>query len=351
MIDYIIKNYDKIILKSNVFAGESQEIEDEIKNISWETFPHGKSVDKIVGGVDGSINYVEYKGTMFVVANAEVVALTNNGLFRAVASGFADIIVPYWLPRERSRLYMETLEYKVALKALKENEDMVVLFDGSLLNSMPRLPREYLVRSSKELKYIEEAFEERLREVGKNVDLVSREIAMEILGRSDENANHKILTVEILELLSTLSLILDPKYAGRILWVAKNSTDNSVFHKTIADIAVLERYTVGPGFYVAGSSRLKGYQFFRTFDKIERVPVFVYYARLDQGGPVLRIEAPYISAKEIGEYLALVSSISAGGYPYVLRVAHRDVIVRNSDVKTLASMLGLEILGKVRGYL
>ncbi|RLE60678.1 MAG: hypothetical protein DRJ35_02575 [Thermoprotei archaeon] len=351
VIDYVIKNYDRIIAKSKIFAGEELEIEDEIKNIPWEMFSHKTVTDKIVGGVDGSVNYIEYKGTMFTVANAEVIVLADEGLLRVDASGFADIIVPYWLPKERSKLYMEILEYKTALKALKENKDIVVLFDGSLLHSMPRMPRRYFTYSTKDIRYIEETFGERFREAEENVDVISREIVMEMLERDGENINHRILTIEIFELLSTLSLLLDPEFAGRILWVAKNSTDNSVFHKTIADIAILERYTIGPGFYTAGSSYLKGLEFFEIFDKIRRVPIFVYYARLDEKGPVLRVEAPYISEKEIKEYLALMSSISAGGYPYVLRVAHRDVIVRNNDVKALAGMLGLDVLGKVRGYL
>ncbi len=349
VLDYVSKNYEKILNKIATLSGDSVIEEDQIRNIDWEYIPAPSREIKNVAGVDGSVNYIEYRGTMFTVANAEVVALKDQGIVRLEAAGFADLISPYWLPRERSKLYMEILEYRTALSSLLANKDIILLFDGSLLNSIPHLPRRYFIPFSDDIKAVEEMFSERFLDSRLKPDVYSREIILEQL--ESQHAHNKILTIEVLELLCVLKNLLNIELAGRVFWIAKNSTDNTLFKKPVSDVAILDRVTAGRGFIPVGSARLHGLEFFEVFEYLKRIPIFVYYARLEDDGPVLRIEAPYVPKNEIGEVLSLLSSISPAGYPYVLRVAHRDVVIRNSDVKVLAGMLGLNILGKVRGYL
>ncbi len=342
IVDYISRNRNTILS----FISQLESYEEELPEIDWRFLPSSTWPGPIVG-VDGSVNSIEYKGCLFMVADAEAVA-SNNGLSRVAAGGFADFLLPYWLPRERSRVYMSILELYVALQALEKLRNALVLMDGSLLNIFPKSLRRYY-SSSLAREYEHQVSLSPCREY---CDSSVRELVKGLANEPlpSEEIRRRAATLELIELLKVLYVILK-RHGGRIAWIAKNSTDTTLFKKSLSDIAVLERTTKGRGYTPAGTSLLEPPPGAEASSFLGGVPVNVYYVRLNEEGPVLRLEAPFMGEDTAKHVMGSLTRVSAAGYPYVLRRAHRDVIVRKKDIETLARLLGLKLVTPARWYL
>ncbi len=342
IIEYISRNRDSIL--SYILPRDEEG--EELPRVEWGFLPQAGLPGPIVG-VDGSVNAIEYKGCLFVVANAEAVA-TLDGAARIAAGGFADFLLPYWLPRERSRTYMSILELRVALHALEALRDSIVLMDGSLLNLFPKSLRRYYSPG------IAAEYEDRVDvspcrgPCDSAVRGIVRGLAKEDI--ETQKARRMVASLELVELAVLLREILE-RHRGRVIWIAKNSTDNSLFKRPLSDIAVLERFTRGRGYVYAGTSQLEPPRGTRASDFLSGVDVYVYYARLGERGPVLRIEAPYMEEERARRVIGGLSAVSPAGYPYVLRRAHRDVVVRKGDIGRVAKLLGLNLVTPSRWYL
>lgn len=342
ILEYVSRNREKILSTVSSVAEDDA----ELPEVDWRFLPEA-SWPGPVAGVDGSVNFIEYKGCLFTVADAEAVK-AENGAERLAAAGFADFMLPYWLPRERARTYMSILELRSALHVLENVKNSLVLMDGSLLNAFPKSLRRYYSPS------LAPEFSDKI-EVDTCLPYCDSAARLLVKGlasedKPSEETRREAATLEILELTYLLYKILHD-FGGRIVWVAKNSTDNSLFKKPVSDIAVLERTTVGRGYVDAGEAYLeppRGTPYSRF---LEKVPVHVYYARLRGGGPVLRFEIPFTGEKAAARIIGGLRPVSAAGYPYVLRLAHRDVIVRKKDIETIAGILGLKIVLAARWYL
>ncbi len=343
IVDYVLRNRERIL---SPITGEVDEA--ELPSIEWRFYPLRRG--GVFTGVDGSVNYAEYKGCLFAVVNAEAVTV-SQGVRRAAAGGFADFILPYWLPRERAKTYMSILEARVAAEALSNNRDTIMLMDGSLLNAFPKALRRYY-RSRVAAEYegrVYEGLEGGCRGV---CDSVVREYVRGIAGeeKSGEDVKSVVASLELAELTASLSYLVE-KYSGRILWVAKNSTDNSLFRRGVSDIVVLDHLTRGRGYLPVGKARVDPPRGLEASKKLMDTDIHVYYVRLAEGGPVLRVEAPGVDEKTAVKLFGLLADVSPAGYPYVLRVAHRDVIVRRRDLESIAGLLGLEVLTAARWFL
>lgn len=299
-------------------------------------------------GIDGGVNYREFKGYAIIVVDAEAIFLDEGKVMHEYRAGFADIIAPYWLPVERSRMYMNILELRLALKSLNHQNNTLILLDGSLSNMLPKVQSRYLPSFSETMmlydKYINifrESIEDGI------LDVVSRDISFDVfLSKKDEDirmAQRLALYIEILEYMVCFSAVLNPRFSGRIISIAKNSSSRRLFRSNISDIGLLEYLTRGRGYLREGIITLaeKG-GYLPLYNKVSRVPIAVYYARLEENGPVLRIEIPYEkSTKDSIKIISSLSSISAGGYPYPLRLAHEEVSVKDKDLEDIIRVMGI----------
>ena len=93
--------------------------------------------------------------------------------------------------------------------------------------------------------------------------------------------------------------------------------------------------------YVPINERLK--REFPILDDFFRDLTFtVFYARMKDRKNMLKFELPRrVDEKEIESIIASIKNINVEGYPYILRKAHRDVIIRNADIERMVSMFGL----------
>jgi hypothetical protein len=72
--------------------------------------------------------------------------------------------------------------------------------------------------------------------------------------------------------------------------------------------------------------------------------VTISYARLSDGGPLLKIEVPGVcSEDEMRDVVAKLSSVSPAGYPVPLLVAHNSAKLRAITLKRALSLLGIRL--------
>ncbi|RLE98772.1 MAG: hypothetical protein DRJ96_00095 [Thermoprotei archaeon] len=305
--------------------------------ITWHSFNDVDNNDYLFVGVDGSRNMILYRGYALYAVAAESVLARHGRVEVCRRAADVDILIPYWLPEERIRLYMSILELRLALKALRDLKGCVVVLDGSLISMLVR-PWKY--GGAAHIKYLDTSAHERILDSVKRGELcvASKEIVEEMVEERRE-VREEALAVEYLEYLTLMYEVLREQ-EGEVAAIAKQSEAHGLAGG-LPDVALYEHYTRGPGYAPGGEvalARLKGslpayWEFFRG------LKLTVAYVRLERGGPVLRLETT--RKEDLPSILKCLSRYSVGGYPYFMAKAHRDVVISNRDMESLARILGL----------
>jgi NurA-like 5'-3' nuclease len=292
----------------------------------WHSF-EPEARQSVIAAVDGSSNYKRYKSLLLYAINAAVVSYDSS----LKEKGYADVdfLTPYKYLTERLDLYRATLELKAALAVVEEVE--LLLIDGSLHSSLtaPKQWWRFMEREKVEevLKYLP------LLEESDEVRLISKDIA-DKLGDAEE-----IMLLEYLEYLVAIQKLIE-RGVEKVVGVAKTSTDTSL-NRGIPDIAVFEEITTGEGYSTPRDRMIKMH--YPIYNHFFRSLVFTsFYARLERGKGMLMIELPReVGEEEIRELLSKLASISVDGYPYLLRKAHKRVVISAKDMERFAISLGI----------
>ena len=114
-----------------------------------------------------------------------------------------------------------------------------------------------------------------------------------------------------------------------IAFISKTSSSNIMLGGILGDI-----------FYFNHVGSLPGY----SKPYYDNVGVTIFYVRLSESTPCIRVEAPgKINNSEAERLIDILETSSVSGYPYVLRLAHEQCKVSNDDLERLANILGLNI--------
>ncbi|MEM2154509.1 MAG: DNA double-strand break repair nuclease NurA [Nitrososphaeria archaeon] len=114
-----------------------------------------------------------------------------------------------------------------------------------------------------------------------------------------------------------------------LAFISKTSSSNTIFGGFLGDM-----------FYFNHASLSTGY----SEPYYDNVGVSIFYARLAEGTPCIRIEVPgKLDCSEAEKLLDMFKASSVSGYPYVLRLAHEQCKVSLEDLERLANILGLNV--------
>ena len=312
-----------------------------------------RKTDITISGGDGSRNWKEFLGFVIYAINAE--CLIYDGIdLQKVECCDIDIINPYKYVKNRLETYMSIYEIKSSLKALKEFDVDLTLFDGSLLGKLIRpspmenaLPE--LVKNEIKLKYLKKV--EKSLENGSDLQIISPKLfdSMGILG---ENIVDSIIYLESLEnLLATRYLLKEAEDRGKhIVAISKTSTridyqKDHIFSSNIPDMAIFDRFSKKQGYSTPLHLNVSDKMVKRTFpiyDKFFKDLTFtIFYARFDDFKNILKFEIPYKATEEdIIPILESLKGICAEGYPYLLKKAHNDVVLRNREMNNISRIMG-----------
>ncbi|WP_457555844.1 DNA double-strand break repair nuclease NurA [Candidatus Pyrohabitans sp.] len=277
-------------------------------------------------GVDGSSNCIRYKSLLLYAVNA--VAVSYDGSMREQGCADVDFLIPYKYPSERVDLYRSTMELKVALSAADDVE--LLLLDGSLHSALTA-PKQWW-------RFMEE---DKVEEVMSYLPVLEENRGMELLAKrlGSRLDAEQVMLLEYLEYLVAIQKLIE-RGVHSLVAVAKTSTDSS-FNRGIPDMAVLEEITSGPGYSIPRDRMIKMH--YPIYDDFFRSLVFTrFYARLERGKDMLMIELPReVGDEEIRKLLSRLRHLSVEGYPYLLKRAHRRVVISNREIERIATSLGI----------
>lgn len=124
------------------------------------------------------------------------------------------------------------------------------------------------------------------------------------------------------------------KKYDRAVFISKTSESRSQFSpmgSRAGDIYYYRHATQEAGFSVPQDAQFRG------------APVVEIYVRLRAGMPVLRMEVVKgVGERDVKKMLDLLRHHSVSGYPYCLKLAHKNCKISNEDINRLASIYGLQ---------
>ncbi|MCQ2964044.1 MAG: DNA double-strand break repair nuclease NurA [archaeon] len=327
--------------------------------------PSGNNV-KIAAG-DGSYNKKKYLSFNFYAVSA--VSFIYQDKLEKIESIELDTLPHQSFLEDRLRNIMSVFELKNVIKTINEYDVDCYLDDGSLLGDLIRpFPVENKLSNENKEKIISKFREKLENEIQNNsLGLSSskfKEEFPELFGvktstLDDFNNTSKtlddfeeknneidedslILFLENIEKLLTLSYLL--KNERKIVAISKTSSSNDLLHANVPDMAILDKFSKKAGFskpyYKYISTEMK--REFPVENEFFRNLVFtVFFARLDDFKNIIKIELPYKADEdEIRKILSDLKRDSVDGYPYLLKKAHNEVVIKNKDISSLSKIIG-----------
>ncbi|MHA1754974.1 MAG: DNA double-strand break repair nuclease NurA [Candidatus Odinarchaeia archaeon] len=315
----------------------------------WKDIEIKESIKKIsIGAVDGSSNRKQLRSMVLYTLGA-VLVIYDGEKITTYKTAEVDLLKPYKLIRDRIRFYMTILEHKIALKALETNKIDLILFDGSILGNLIR-PMPYLFELKSEVQdlVLEKYYPILASEIEKGENkIVCIDLFDEIT--THINSHDQLRAIFLLEYLENLLIIKKlMEYKEKIVGVSKTSDRTDYFGQyNIPDISIFERSCKNQGYsiprHILTSREVKRKFPTDELDEYFRRLIFtVFYARLENKKNVLKFETPVkLKPSEIENLLAFIKPISTEGYPYLLKKAHNETIIRDKDVRQLIKLLGI----------
>ena len=336
--------YEKAIAKRGfIHDFESETDIESLLNGRWFDREFGESSDDfIIAAGDGSFNKKKFLTTNFCAVGAE--SIIYDGKIKKIDdSDIFDIGHVSFLDELLSN-YMAVYELKCALRAIKEYDVDYYMFDGSILgdlqNAFPRsakLPDK--IRNNLDDILLDE-FERRLSykshglifpEIRDTFRLV--ELPKTAKSNKIEEYNLHLASIEKIILLHEIL-----QYRKKIISISKTSSDNSLFHWNIPDIAFLDKNTQKQGMSIIKDD-------FQVYEKaafpcyndfFKGLTFTIFYVRLQDNKNVLKVELPYkASKKQVFDIIRKINVLSVQGYPYLLNKAHNDVVITDRNIKEL----------------
>ena len=304
--------------------------------------------DITIAAGDGSFNKKKYLGFNFYAVSAEsLIYNPNNSKLDTIETVEVDVLTHQKFIDDRLRNMMSIFEIKTALKALKEYEIDYYMDDGSILGDLIRpIPIENEIPPKEQSKIMKIIYDKLKREVETNELEISSSKFQKRFGSLFEGKTntekYSLLTfLESIENLIGLKQLLNNK--KKIIAISKTSTSNDIFHANIPDMAILDKFTKGEGYskivYKKIDSQVKhDFPVSNTFFKDQWFTIF--FARLEKNKNIIKIELPYHAREEqIKEILSIIKANSTEGYPFLLKRAHNDVVIKHNDINSLSQII------------
>lgn len=293
----------------------------------WRSFAP-EPVHEPCAGVDGSFNCCQYRSAVLYAVNA-CACVHAGGKLTEHPRAEVDLLPPAFA-KEILELRMARMELQCALDAAEEVE--LVMLDGSLHSALSA-PRNWWrfipVRRAEEL---------------------AEQVERDGLHLHGTESDEERLLLEYIAYLQTLQELLERAGVEKLVCISKSSTESTLL-KGVPDQAVYEALSTSPG-YSRPREKLLHHRF-PVHEQLFRSIVFTtFYARLEPGRAVLRVELPREADEaELRRLLRMLTSVCVEGYPYLLRKAHARVVVTKGDMAMVSAAVGItertgrEVLG------
>ena len=344
--------YTEAAKKKNELNDSIDDIFDEVIDI--ESFWHDETIVPseqkcILAAGDGSFNKKKFMGFNFYAVAAESLIYNPNdedSRLSTIESVELDIMPRNSFADDRLRNMMGIFEIKTAIKSFNDYDVDYYMDDGSILGDLIRpIPLEKKIPSHFSTGIINRIQEKLEREINSNELRISslklKEEFEELF--DDENIDEYSLVtyLENLEKLIALKNLLSNN--EKIIAISKTSTSNDLFHTNVPDMAIFDRFTRNEGFskpyYKKVTNEVKR-DFPIANDYFRGLWFTIFFARLENNKNMIKIELPfYASEDEIRKILGIIKSNATDGYPFLLKRAHHDVVIKHRDIESLSAIM------------
>lgn len=309
----------------------------------WEDLRIKPSRDNFsLAAGDGSFNKKKFLSFTFYAVGCE--SLIFNGELERAENAVIDSMPHHEFTDDLLRTFMGILELRYAIKSVDNYEADYYLYDGSLFGDLIRPFPNGVSISKKKQEEILDATIDDLTE--KLLNFNARILAPDIIKnfyKSNVDLFSYTMFLSSVEKLLLLKELL--KYNKRIIAISKTSTNNDMFKSNVPDIAIFDKYTKKSGIsdliYKKVSNEVK-HKFPVEEEFFKNQEFTIFYLRLDDYKNVIKVELPYRATKdEVLDIIAKIKKYSTDGYPYLLKKAHKDVVISNKNMDELALMMNV----------
>ena len=314
-----------------------------------EIIPNDSNV--VLAAGDGSYNKKKYLSFNFYAVAAESLIYNPNDAeskLKTIESAELDIIPHQSFLEDRLRNMMSIFEIKTAIKTFNDYDINYYMDDGSILGDLIRpIPVEKNISPEYKANIIDqvkEKLESEMQSEELNLSSFNFKEEFKELFEDESIDEYALITfLESLENLIALKYLLENR--KKIIAISKTSSSNEIFHANIPDMAILDGMTRKQGFsepYHRKVTYRTKHDFPIENEFFRELWFTIFFARLDDNKNIIKIELPYYldDKEKIREILRVLKSNSTEGYPYLLKKAHKDVVISNKDMDKLSKVIG-----------
>lgn len=344
--------YSEAIRKKDSINEQSEEIFDKTLDVDakWISEKISPTEAKhVLAAGDGSFNKKKFLGYNFYAVAAESLIYNPNtpdSRLKTVESVELDILPHQSFIDDRLRNIMGLFEIKTAIRTLNHFDIDYYMDDGSILGDLIRpIPREKDTPSIMDndiLKKIQDNITKEVRNDDVKISSLKFKEEFEEVFENNKSREKALMSyLENIERLLAMKLLLNNK--DKLIAISKTSTSNDIFHATVPDMAIFDKLTRNEGYskpyYKKVDSEVK--RDFPIRNRFFRDLWFtIFFARLEDNGNIIKIELPYHAGEhQIKEILSILKSNSTDGYPYLLKKAHHDVVIKHKDIESLSQII------------
>lgn len=311
---------------------------------NWENLNiHESYKDFSIGAGDGSFNKKKFLNFNFYAVASE--SLIFDGELKKIPDGDIGNIPHYSHLDELLRGYMGLYELRSCYKSIDEYNVDYYLYDGSLFGDLIRpFSNKSNISKFKRDEIIDASLDYLINNLMeyKPIDLIDKVIKL-YFKSNISFLDYKMFLINITKLIF-LEKILQNK--EKIIAISKTSTNNEIFSSEVPDIAIFDKYTNMEGISTLSYKKLSNeekhsFPIYNNFFK--NLEFTIFYLRLDYGTNVLKIELPYkATIDQVYDIIEKIKKFSTDGYPYLLKKAHKDVVISNNNISELINIIELK---------
>ena len=291
---------------------------------------------------DGSFNKKKFLSFTFYAVGCE--SIIYDGELHKLEAAEIDNIPHHEFIDYLLRTFMGVLELKYAIKSIEDMEVDYYLYDGSLFGDLIRpFPNGVSISKTKQQEILDKTIDE-LREGVEyfNSKIYSLKLIRNYYANNPKQFDNTMFLSSIEKLILLKNLLANKR---RIISISKTSTNCDMFNSNVPDMALFDKYTKKSGisdiYYKKVSKEVK-HKFPVENDYFKDLEFTIFYLRLDDYKNVIKVELPYRATREdILDIVEKLKKYSADGYPYLLKKAHKEVVITNRNMDELASILNV----------
>lgn len=342
---------------------------DKILKQFHEYKPKTEHATKTFAAVDGSYNKKKLMAAfIYAISSQTIIFNPETKITKESSAGDINLISTNKTKRISEILsqQMNILELKSTINTLQQHPEIdYMLLDGMISGTIYQTSNpKFSPAIKKHLKQWVKKVEIQIHNKDFPLEVTSikdekevikkvKEIYQFELNEEPEDLNDIILYMQTLEQLTCLNYLIR-KYSDKIIGISKTSSTQQQFQQSIPDAAAVEYTCKNPGYTTP--LKLTDIHPVRTtvneqvsvklpiYSELTKIIYTTFFTRLNLKGNVLKIELPYdISEDEtrIKTILDDLNSISVDGYPYILKRAHDEVVIKQYHMNKITKKIGI----------